>query len=156
MRTLFEAVEAQDAQALDQAIEAASDLSPLGPGKTTPLIEAARRGWLAGVDRLLEAGAEAAWRDEAEETALLKAAANGHRAVAQRLEGLATEDERDLARAFLAAFGSVSAPEYEYDESRLKHKAVGLAARAASVLGHEEPSRRVERVDRAQANRRKR
>jgi ankyrin repeat protein len=151
MATLFDAVEAADPRALSAALAQARDTNPLGPGRTTPLIEAARRGWGEGVRLLLEAGAEASWRDEADETALLKAAANGHRAVVRLLEPLSGEDDRALAEAFLQAFGSSSSPEYQYDESRIKTKAVELVARAADLLGHQDPARRVERVQRAEA-----
>ena len=149
--TLFDALETRSAKVLKEALLAKGDVNALGPGKTTPLIEAARNGWTEGVELLLEAGAEPSWRDEADETALLKAAANGHRAVVHLLEGLAGDEEQALAEAFLAAFGSSSAPEYEYDESRLKRKAVEVAARAADLLGHAEPARRVERVARAES-----
>lgn len=147
--TLFEAVEARDGTALAQALTSVRDVNVIGPGRTTPLIEAARAGWLEGVRALLKAGAEPGWKDEAEETALLKAAANGQLEVARVLAPLASDDERDLARAFLQAFGATHAPEYQYDESRLKKKAVELAARAADFAGYEDPLKRVERVDRS-------
>jgi ankyrin repeat protein len=106
------------------------------------------------VQALLTAGAEPEWKDEAEETALLKAAANGHVAVVNLLGPHAPEDERDLARAFLSAFGASHAPDFQYDESRLKKKAIELVARAADFVGNEDPLKRVERVDRAKKNHR--
>jgi ankyrin repeat protein len=151
MTTLFEAIEAADVALLKQAFATEPDLNVLGDGQTTPLIEAARVGWLEGVRLLLGAGAEASWRDAEGETALLKAAANGHASVASVLSPLTGEDDADLARAFLAAFGSARAPEFNYDENRLKKKAVELAARAANFVGNEEPLARVNRVARAES-----
>ncbi len=147
--TLFEIVQAQDAAALAQQLRFTGDVNVVGEGKTTPLIEAAKLGWTDGVAALLAAGAEPGWKDEAEETALLKAAANGHAEVARLLFDSASDDERDLARAFLKAFGATHAPEYQYDESRLKQKAAEVAARAANFVGYEEPLQRLERVERS-------
>lgn len=152
--TLFEAIEARDLTALRQALRHAVDVNPVANERTTPLIDAARVGWLEGVQALLEAGAEAGWKDAAEETALLKAAANGHASVVRVLAPLAGDEERDMAGAFLAAYGASHAPYFSYDESRLKHKAVELAARAADLVGHEEPLQRVQRADRAKKNQR--
>lgn len=152
--SLFKAVAAQDAAALAQALRFSRDLNEVGPGRTTPLIEAARSGWLAGVEALLAAGAEPDWKDDEQETALLKAAAGGHVEVARVLLPRASEDERDLAGAFLNAHGASHDPDFHYDESRLKQRAVELAARAADLVGHEDPLKRVERADRAKKNRR--
>ncbi len=147
---LFEAVAAKNLAALERELEATRDVNVLGDGRTTPLIEAARHGWLAGVEALLDAGAEASWKDAESETALLKAAANGHTGVVNVLGEFADDEERDLARAFLRAFGSSAAPEFHYDESRLKRRAVELAARAAKFVGHDEPMDRLERVERSE------
>lgn len=149
--TLFEAIESGDLAVLRSAIEHTNDLNVLGPGRTTPLIEAAAIGWLEAVELLLQAGAEPTWKDEAEETALLKAAANGHARVVSLLSPLATDEDQDLARAFLAAFGASHAPDFHYDENRLKKKAVELAARAANFVGNEDPLNRVNRVTRAES-----
>jgi ankyrin repeat protein len=153
--TLYEAVQSGDAGAVKVALEAATDVNVLGPGNRTPLIEAAAAGRADLVQLLLAAGAEPAWKDDEQETALLKAAANGHRDVVALLIDFGTEDERDLARAFLAAFGQSHGPEYQVDESSLKRKAVEVAARAANFVGHESPLSRVERVARAEGAARK-
>lgn len=148
--SLFEAIERQDLAAIKQALSQTKDVNELGPGKTTPLIEAARRGLLEAVKLLLAAGAESEWRDDEQETALLKAAANGHPQVAALLEPNANDDDRDLAKSFLAAFGASHAPEYQYDPSRLHKKVVEVAARAANFVGHDDPLKRLERNERSQ------
>lgn len=149
--TLYEAVEAGDAAQVQAALETARDVNQLGPGNRTPLIEAAAAGRTDLVKLLLAAGAEPTWKDSEGETALLKAAANGHREAVALLIDASPEDERDMARAFLAAFGKSHGPEYQYEESSLKRKAIEVAARAANFVGHESPQQRVERLQRAQA-----
>jgi len=146
---LFAAVATADLVALKQALAAAPDVNVLGPGRVTPLIAAAAAGWLEGVGLLLAAGAEPTWKDQAGETAYLKAGANGHAAVLRRLEPHADEDERDLGRAFLAAHGASHGPEYQYEPGRLKKAAVEFAARAADFVGDEDPLQRLERLRRA-------
>jgi hypothetical protein len=147
--SLFDAIASEDSASITAALAAASDVNELGPGRTTPLIEAARRGLDLAVKQLLDAGAEPSWRDDEQETALLKAAANGHPKVVALLAPLATEDDRDLATSFLAAFGHSHAPEYQYDPSRLHQKVVEVAARAANFVGHDDPLRRLERNERS-------
>lgn len=156
--TLYEAVLALDAAAVEAALATGPDVDALGPGRRTPLIEAAKAGRVDLVRRLLEAGAAADWRDDEGETALLKAAAWGHRDVVALLEGEASDDERDLARAFLAASGmTLDAPPapkspVESGQSGLKRRAVEAVARAADFVGYGEPVRRVERVERAETD----
>ncbi|MBE2248417.1 MAG: ankyrin repeat domain-containing protein [Myxococcus sp.] len=148
--SLFDAVASENLETLQRALSATADVNVLGPGRTTPLIEAARRGLTHGVKLLLAAGAEPTWRDDEQETAILKAGANGHREVVALLAPVSSDDDRDLAESFLAAYGASHAPEYEYDASRLHQKAVEVAARAANFVGHEEPLKRLERRDRSQ------
>lgn len=149
--TLHEAVEAGDLSALEAGLDAGADVNELDGERRTPLIVAAGLGHLSLVQRLLERGAEPEWRDGTEETALLKAAANGHREVVALLLPLASEDDRDLARSFLAAFGQAHGPEVQYDGSSLKRKAVEVAARAADFVGHASPQERLQRVERSEA-----
>ncbi len=149
--TLDEAVEAGDVAAVTSALDGGADVNALGPGKRTPLIVAAGQGRLDLVALLLERGAEPQWRDASDETALLKAAANGHAQVVAALLPLAPEDDQDLARSFLAAYGKAHGPEVQYDGGGLKRKAVEVAARAADFVGHASPQQRVERVERAEA-----
>ena len=152
--TLFEAVESGEVSAVKAALAEAPDVNALGTDRRTPLIEAAGNGHLEIVQLLLAAGAEPRWRDGSDETALLRAAANGHLAVARVLSPLAEDEERALARSFLAASGATHAPEEvkDKDAGGLKRKAVEVAARAAGFVGHEDPLERIERLDRAEKN----
>lgn len=154
--SLFDAIAQRDLGALERALAQTKDVNQTGDGGSTPLIAAAQSGQLELVRRLLQAGAEPTWKDDAQETALLKAAANGHAAVVAVLLPLAASDEQDLARAFLAANGAAQAPEYQYDGSGLQRKAVEVAARAAAFVGHEDPQERLDRVARAEANAKRR
>jgi ankyrin repeat protein len=147
--TLFDAVASADLAVLRAALAQGGDLDVLGEGRTTPLIAAASAGWLEGVKLLLAAGAEPGWKDAASETAFLKAAANGHASVAAVLGAYADDDERDLGRAFLAAFGASHGPDFHDQPGQLRQKAVEVAARAADFVGHEDPLRRVERQQRS-------
>ncbi len=149
--SLFDAIHQGSLPALERALEHTRDVNQTGEGGCTPLIAAAQAGQLALVRRLLEAGAEPSWKDTSHETALLKAAANGHAAVVAVLLPLAEPDEQDLARAFLKASGAPLAPEYQYDGSSLQRKAVEVAARAASFVGHDEPQERLDRLARGEA-----
>lgn len=148
--SLFEAIETENLAAIERALAETKDVNELGPGRTTPLIEAARRGLTHAVKLLLAKGAEPTWRDDEQETAILKAGANGHPEVVALLAPGSSEDDRDLAKSFLAAFGASHSPEYQYDPSRLHKKAVEVAARAANFIGHDDPMKRLERNDRAQ------
>ena len=147
--SLLDAVASENLETIQRAVSATKDVNELGPGKTTPLIEAARRGMTHAVKLLLAAGAEATWRDDEQETAILKAGANGHSEVVAMLAPLSSEEDRDLAESFLAAFGASHAPEYQYDPSRLHKKVVEVAARAANFVGHEDPLKRLERNERS-------
>jgi ankyrin repeat protein len=153
--TLYEAVESGDVNQVKAALATALDVNELGPDKRTPLIEAAGRGDLEIVQLLLAAGAEPDWRDGTDETALLRAAANGHLAVARVLAPLANDEERALARSFLAASGATHAPDELREEGGLKRKVAEVAARAAGFVGHDDPLERVARVDRAEAHAKK-
>lgn len=153
--TLFEAVESGDLAVVKAALASAADVNELGAERKTPLIEAAGRGHLEICRALLEAGAEPEWRDDASETALLKAAANGHLEVARLLSPTASEDDRDLARSFLKAFGASHSPDFHYDGSSLKRKAVEVAARAANFVGDGDPLERLDRVARSEDNAKK-
>jgi hypothetical protein len=148
--SLLDAVASQNLETIQKALSAARDVNELGPGRTTPLIEAARRGMSHAVKLLLASGAEPTWRDDEQETAILKAGANGHREVVAILEPHSSEEERDLANSFLAAYGASHAPEYQYDPSHLHKKVVEVAARAANFVGHEDPMKRLARNERAQ------
>jgi uncharacterized protein len=146
---LFDAVASTDLSSLRAALGPGTDVNQVGAGRATPLIVAASAGWLEGLRLLLSAGAEPTWKDDAGETAYLKAAANGHASAMALLAPYADDDERDLGRAFLAAYGASHGPDYQYEASRLRQKAVEVAARAADLVGHQDPLKRVERIERA-------
>ena len=159
--TLYDAVEAGDLKAAKKQIAAGEDVNQQGPGDKTPLIEAARVGNLAMVELLLEAGAEPMLKDGEQESAVLKAAANGHHDVCELLLPLASEDERGMAAAFLGAVGKTNGPNElpapEKDFLGLKAKAEDLTrkaavygARAAKFVGYDKPAERIERVERAE------
>ena len=148
--TLTEAVTLGDFAAVAAALEETKDINEVGAEGRTPLIEAAALGRLDVVRLLLKHRAEPGWKDAAGETAILKAGANGYPEVVLALEPFADDDERDMARAFLAAYGKSHGPEYRYDVTRLQRKLAEVAARAASFVGHEAPLKRLERSDAAE------
>ena len=140
-------------------LEAGADANELGPERRTPLIEAAAHGRLAMIRLLLERGAEPAWKDALDETALLKAAANGHREAYQLLWPLAGEEERGLATAFLAASGQTwdappPAPPPDPREpektNRLGRAVATAAARVSKFFGDEVHAERLDRLERAE------
>lgn len=154
MGTLFEAVAAGDVEAVQRALDAGEDVNQSGDGGRTPLIQAAHDGRADLVALLLEADAEPSLLDAMQESAILKAGANGHDAVVRLLEPHAGPDEVDQARAFLRAFGQSHGPDRgpRDDLSRVKDTVARAGAKAADLLGNPEPQRRVERKDRADAH----
>lgn len=151
--TLFDAVEAADLQALNAALREGQDVNVVGPQGRTPLLAAAAAGKTALVQRLLDAGAEPGWKDEAQETALLVAAANGHAETCRVLAPHAAPDERDQAAAYLKAFGDSRGPAYDLDPGAFAKAAATTAARAANFFGDEAPLKRLERADKAKKGR---
>jgi uncharacterized protein len=158
--TLYEAVEAADAEAVVARLEAGEDINQMGPGGATPLIEAARMGNAQLVEVLLAAGAEPMLKDAEQDSALLKAAANGHRDVCALLFPTASEDERGMAEAFLGAVGKTHGPSVapppegflgiRKKTEELKRRAAVLGARAARFVGYEKPADRIEQLERAE------
>jgi ankyrin repeat protein len=154
--TLFEAVESGDVAKVKAALRGAKDVNPSGEGGRTPLIEAAAMGQLEMVKVLLAAGADPTLPDDEKETALLKAAANGHLPVVNILSVHATDDERDMARAFLRAAGKVESPEYQApDHGAFKRTAAKASAAMSKMVGHDDPSERLERIERGESNARR-
>ena len=148
---LLESIRSGDVAAVKIALENGADANEVLPGKSTPLIEAAAVGSVEMVKALLKAGAEPTLRDETQDTAILKAGANGHAAVVKVLSEFATDDERDMAQAFLKSVGHSHAPEYSYTvPSDLQRTAAGVAARAAAFVGHEGAQERLDRVERSE------
>ena len=159
---LFEAVEASDLEAVKGAISAGEDVNQIGAGARTPLIEAARLGNVELVGLLLEAGAEPMLKDAEQESAVLKAAANGHHDVCALLLPHASDDERSMAEAFLGAVGKTNAPNelpatapdflgLKAKAEDLTRKAAVYGARAAKFVGYEKPAERIARIERAEA-----
>ena len=157
---LVEAIKAGNATQAKELLLKGADANELGPDGTTPLIEAAGAGRLDLVSLLLAAGAEPMLRDAAQETALLKAAANGHREVCAVLAPLASPDERDTATAFLAALGQRVEAERSIDEvsqfrSNVRRNRAEAGALVSKVLGNENPAKRLERIDRAEKHKKR-
>ena len=150
--TIFEAVQSGEVEQVKDRIKAGDDVNALGPDDVTPLMVAALAGYDPIVEVLLYAGAEPALTDRVGETALMKAAANGHREVFKRLEPLASPDDADQAHAFLAAVGMTHAPEKEIEErfAKLKGSVARAGAKASAFVGHENPQNRVDRIERAE------
>ncbi len=158
--TLIEAILAGDAEKVAERLEAGDDVNMLGDGDTTPLIEAARLGSVELVEVLLSAGAEPFMKDREQETALLKAAANGHRSVCALLLESATEDERGMATAFIAAYGKTDGPKeippppgfmgFRKKIADFKKNAAVIGARAAKFVGYEQPAERIQTIERAE------
>lgn len=148
--TLFEAITTGDFEAVETALASTRDVNEVGAEGRTPLIEAAALGRVDVIRLLLKAGAEPGWKDDSDDTAILKAGANGYPDAVLALEPHASDDERDMAHAFLAAYGKSTGPEYQYDVSRLQRKVADVAARAANFVGHEAPLKRLERNARAE------
>lgn len=153
--TLYEAVETGDVEQVKAALAEQPDVNMLGTDQRTPLIEAAGLGHLEIVKLLLAAGAEPRCRDSNDETALLRAAANGHLEVARALSPHAEDEERELARSFLAASGLSAEQANVAPEGGLKRKAVEFAARAAGFVGDDDALDRLARVERAEKNAKK-
>ncbi|MBX7098671.1 MAG: ankyrin repeat domain-containing protein [Myxococcaceae bacterium] len=153
--SLFDAVDANDLAALKAAVKSGADLNEVREGNQTPLIAAAKAGHLELVRVLLDAGAEPQWKDDDQETALLKAAANGHRAVCVLLVDESPPDEQELAKSFLAAYGKAHGPEYAGPSNFAKGVAKA-GANASAFLGNDDPLKRLERVERAESNAKKR
>ena len=158
--TLIEAIQAGDADAVAQRLDAGDDVNMLGEGATTPLIEAARLGSEELVEVLLAAGAEPFMKDREQETALLKAAANGHRRVCGLLIDSASEDEKGMAEAFLSAYGKTDGPKelppppgfmgFRKKIADFKKNAAVIGARAAKFVGYDQPAERIETIERAE------
>lgn len=151
--SLFPLIEADDLAGLKAQVKAGADVNEVRDGNETVLIAAAKAGLLEHVRVLLDAGADALWKDDAQETALLKAAANGYRAVTALLIDESPADERELAKAFLAAYGKAHGPEYEPPPSFARTVAE-VGARASAFVGDEGPQKRIDRIERAEKKKR--
>lgn len=95
--TLLEAVTAGDREAARKLLDEGCFADDGGPGGITPLMIAAERGDVEMVDLLLARGADPRLRDGSRDTALLKAAAQGHGHLFAALSQGAEGDELDRA-----------------------------------------------------------
>jgi ankyrin repeat protein len=158
--SLIDAIRSGDLAQAKKLLDEGADPNEVGADGQTALMHAAGAGQTKLVERLLDAGAEPSLEDETGETALLKAAALGQRNVYALLAPLASEDERDTAAAYLRAAAqsageeAIAGPPSE-PPSSLRTRLVGAAARTAKFFGDENPSDRVERVDRAEKHRKR-
>ncbi len=153
---LLEAIEAGDAARVKELLSQKADANEPGAQGATPLIAAARMGRADLVRLLLDAGAEPEWHDDSQETALLKAAANGHRDVCAELSPLASPDDRDAAAAYLAAVGkTVEAERSIEDPTRWQRGRAEAGAFVSKVLGNENPAKRLDRLERAEKGKKK-
>jgi ankyrin repeat protein len=154
--TLLEAVQSGDAAQLKAALKTAIDVNESGEGGRTPLIAAALMGRADLCQVLLDGGADPSLKDDEHETALMKAAANAHVDVCDVLFPLAGEDERDMARAFLKAHNKAQSPDYQAPEfGAFKKAAANASARVSKFVGHDNPADRLDRVNRAEQNAKK-
>ena len=153
--TLLEAVTAGDHKAVREILDQGTFADEGGTDGMTPLMVAASRGDEGMVRLLLYYGADAGLRDRVDETALLKAAANGHGSVFNVLAPLARPDDVDLARAFLRNAGIDPAtlpagPPREEVPSKTDRALATAAARVSSFFGNEDPEKRLARAERAE------
>ena len=105
---------------------------------------------------LLAASADPALHDGDHETALQKAALDGHHAVVVVLGVFATEDDRNMARAMLRAHRESFDPDAyagpDQPVSEWKRAAAGVFARVTRLFGDEHATKRLERVKRSEVN----
>lgn len=152
--SLLAALQAHDVPRALELLFAGADPNELGPGGRTPLIEAAQLGDAELVKRLLDAGADPSLADGMQETALLKAAAFGHRQCVAVLEPLASADERATARSFLGAPDPLRRPPERAPSPAWQRDLAAAGAGVSSLLGDEDPRRRLARLERAQKKKR--
>ena len=154
--TLYDAVLARDAEALAQLAAEVRDINAQFERGRTALHEAAARGYVELVAVLLAAGADPAPYDGDRETALLKAAVNGHHEVVHLLSPLATDDERDMARSLMRVHRVPFDPDqYQGRDEEVpewKRTAADVAAKVTKLLGDDRATRRLERVMRSELN----
>jgi hypothetical protein len=158
--TLLEAVRMGDAEVLKKLAAAARDINEAFENGRTALIEAAMLGRVDLVVVLIQAGADPTLLDGDRETALLKAAVQGHYQVVHLLSACASEDERELARAFLRENRAPFDPDvYQGRPKQVpewRRVAAGAAASLSSLFGDRRPQERLARVERSELNAKRR
>lgn len=155
--SLFDAVRAGDGPRLQAMLDAGADANPFDAEGRTPLMIAAEQGDEAMLLALLDAGADPILTDRIGETALTKAAAHGHARLARLLYPHSSEDEQAMARTLLRVgtdfFNLPRSPPPPPDPTR--RKLASASAYIADKLGHSAPAERLERLERAEKNRKK-
>jgi ankyrin repeat protein len=156
--SLFDAVAAGDLAHVQVLLDGGADPNPFDVEGRTPLMVAAENGREDLVQCLLAGGADPILTDRVGETALGKAAAHGHGRVAAILYPHASEDEQMMARTLLKVgtdfFNLPREPLPPPDEFRRKLASAG--AYIAGKLGDNAPTQRLERLERAEKNSKKR
>jgi uncharacterized protein len=156
--SLFEAVQAGDLARVQALLDAGEDPNPFDDEGRTPLMLAAENGREDLVLALLDGGSDPILTDRLGETALTKAAAYGHGRIAALLYPHASEDEQLMARTLLKVgtdfFNLPRAPPPPRDDFRRKLASAG--AYISGKLGDNAPTERLERLERAEKNLKKR
>ena len=159
--SLFEAVMAGDLARVEAALAAGADPNPYDAERRTPLMLAAERGEQDMVRALLAAGADPTLTDRLDESALTKAAAYGQRALVTMLYPHSPPEQQEMARALLDVgpdfFAAAARPPAEPREGEgLRRKLARAGAYLSEKLGDDVPSQRLERLERAEKNLKKR
>lgn len=160
MSSLIQAVKQGDVAKVRALLSEGAFVDEAGPDGRTPLHEAAIAGNVEMVKTLLAAKADVTFKDEEKETAILKAAAHGHREVVNLLAPLASEDDRDMARAFLKHHANPHAlpPREEEPETTGDSVVRGTATfalRASAFFGSEKAQKQLDRIERAEKNKKR-
>ncbi len=154
--SLFDAVMAGDLAQVEARLAGGEDPNPFDAERRTPLMLAAERGEQDIVRALLAAGADPSLTDRLGESALTKAAAHGHRALATLFYPHASREDQEMARALLnvgSDFFSLprAAPEPREGDG-LRRKLARASAYVSGKLGDDVPTQRLERLERAEKN----
>ena len=156
--SLFDAVLAGDLARVQALLDAGADPNPFDDEGRTPLMIAAENGREDLVLALLDGGTDPILTDRVGETALGKAAAHGHARIAALLYPHASEDDQLMARTLLKVgtdfFNLPRAPPPPPDDFR--RKLASASAYIAGKLGDDAPNQRLERLERAEKNSKKR
>lgn len=156
--SLFDAVQADDLVRVLALLDAGEDPNPFDDEGRTPLMLAAEKGQEDLVLALLGGGTDPTLTDRLAETALTKAAAHGHARLAALLYPYASEDEQLMARTLLKVgtdfFNLPRSPPPPPDE--LRRKLASASAYLAGKLGDKAPTQRLERLERAEKDAKKR
>ncbi len=156
--SLFDAVAAGDLARVQVLLDGGADPNPFDAEGRTPLMVAAQHGREDLVQCLLAGGADPTLTDRLGETALGKAAAHGHPRIAALLYPHSSEDDQMMARTLLQVgtdfFNLPRQPPPPPDE--LHRKLASAGAYLTGKLGDNTLTERMERLERAEKNDKKR